>query len=345
MSTERIIIPETKNQLPDIPKSKEIYSGDINDAVITVQQVTGFEITPEWWATRVGNDGTTEEILKRFDSAFEMFVRKQVTGESADEQEVDGTEIEQIALREADDEYDKFNKQFKDDPDYNKLSGDFLVALHTHLMNKYFNGETVENLEEESDFGIAIELSDEYDDTERKQLTDATKQALEAVDIFLDGETKNVFSGLTIKIGEGVASGGGEAIADKNMITLNGRPMLMSVSEMREKAGYMAEELTGSTIDENEPGGALKYTLVHEMGHIIDELTESGDKMHRVPSSESPTVYGREPDQYNTEKDHEAFAEGFAHMVYGMPVSEALEKSIQETIQLKLAEIQKTANS
>jgi hypothetical protein len=339
MSTERIITPETKNQLPDIPKSKEIYSGDINDAVITVQQVTGFEITPEWWAAHVGNNGSTEKILERFDSAFEKFVREQVTSESVDEQEVDHTEIEQTALREAGNEYDKFNEQFKDDPDYDKLSGEFLIALHTHLMNKYFSGETTESYEEEPNFGIAIELSDEYDDTESRHLADATKQALEAVDTFLDGETKNIFSGLTIKIGEGVASGGGEAIADKNTVALNGRPMLMSISEMREKAGYEEEELTGGIIDENEPAGALQYTLVHEMGHIIDELTESGDKMHRVSSAESPTVYGREPDQYNTEKDHEAFAEGFAHLVYGMPVSETLAKAIQETIQLKLAEI------
>lgn len=344
MFIERINIPETKNQLSDIPKSKEIYGGDINDAVISVQEVTGFEITPEWWAVHVGNDGSTEEILERFDNAFEKFVREQVAGEPADEREDTRSEIEQTALHEADEEYDKFNEQFRGDPDYDRLSEEFLQALHTHLMNKYFPGETAENQEEESDFGAAIELSDEYDDTESQHLRGATKQALEAVDAFLDGETENIFSGLTIKIGENVAQGGGKAISDKNMITLNGRAMLMSISEMRKAAGYHAEELSGSTINEDELGGALKYTLVHEMGHILDELTKTGDKMHRVSAAESPTVYGREPDQYNSEKDHEAFAEGFAHMVYGMPVSEALAKAIQETVRLKLAEIQKTAN-
>lgn len=339
MAIEQVNIKETKNQLPDIPKSKEIYSGDINDAVITVQQVTGFEITPEWWAVHVGNDGSTDEILERFDSAFEKFIREQVTGEPATEQEINQAETRRIIIREADDEFGKFNEQFKGDPDYEKLSGEFLIALHAHLKNKYLSGETTGSQEEEPDFGITIELSDEYDDTERERLTDATSIALGAVDVLLDGETKNIFNGLTIKIGEGVASGGGEAIAAKNMITLNGQSMLMSIAEMRGVAGYKKGELTGGTIDENEPAGTLMYTLVHEMGHILDELTESGDKMHRVSSVESPTVYGREPDQYNTEKDHEAFAEGFAHLVYGMPTSQILEKAVRETIQLKLEEV------
>jgi len=348
MDTERITIPKTtktKNQYPDIPKSKELYSGDINDAVITVQQVTGFEITPEWWATHVGNDGSTEEILERFDTAFEKFVREQVTGESVVEQEGGHLEMERQALVEADEEYNEFNKRFEGDSDYDKLSREFLVALHAHLTNKYSAAETTDDHKEELDFGVAIELSDEYDDTESRQLRDATRRALEAVDDFLDGETRNIFSGLTVKIGEGVASGGGEAISGKNMITLNGRPMLMSIAQMRGVAGYHADELVGGSIDEDERGGALRYTLVHEMGHILDELTHAGDKMHRVAAVESPTKYGREADKWNTEKDHEAFAEGFAHMVYGMPVSDVLARAINETIAAKLTETKKAIES
>ena len=341
MDIERISIPETKNQLPDIPKSNEIYSGDINDAVIAVQEVTGYEITPEWWGKYVGNDGSTEEILERFDAAFERFVREQITGVSMDEREEGPSDNEQQALREADEEYDKFNEQFKDDPEYDKLNQEFLVALHAHLMSRYLPEETVRDNEKKLTFGVGIEISDEYDDEERQQLADATKEALATVDEYLNGKTEDIFSGLTIKIGENVAQGGGEAISDKNLITLNGRPMLMSIAEMRDVAGYHPEELAGGSLDENEKGGALKYTLVHEMGHILDELTETGDRMHRVASTESPTVYGREPDQYNSEKDHEAFAEGFAHMVYGMGVSETLAKAIDETIKAKLVETSK----
>lgn len=194
-----------------------------------------------------------------------------------------------------------------------------------------------------SQFGVSIEISDDYNDEERQQLTIATTEALKAVDEHLNGETERIFSGLTIEIGENVAQGGGEAISDKNLITLNGRPMLMSIAEMRGIAGYHTEELRGGSLDEDEKGGALKYTLVHEMGHILDELTETGDKMHRVAATESPTKYGREADEWNTEKDHEAFAEGFAHMVYGMPVSETLAKAIDETIKAKVAEVSKTS--
>lgn len=339
MNIERINIPETKNQLPDIPKSKEIYSGDINDAVITIQKVTGYEITPEWWAKYVGNDGSTEEILERFDTAFENFVREQITGVAMDEQEEGPSDNEQLALREADEEYDRFNEQFKDNPEYDKLSQEFLEALHAHLMSKYFPTEAVDDNEKELTFGIEIEIADEYDDEERQQLSDATKDALTAVNEHLGGKAEDIFSGLTIKIGENIAQGGGEAISNENLITLNGRPMLMSIAEMRGVAGYDTEELTGSSLDEDARGGALQYTLVHEMGHILDELTETGDKMHRVAAAESPTKYGREADEWNTEKDHEAFAEGFAHMVYDMPVSETLKRAIDETIIAKLAEI------
>ena len=54
-----------------IPKARRLYNGDINQAVIAVQKITGFEITPKWWDQNVGNDGTSEEILDRFDRAYE----------------------------------------------------------------------------------------------------------------------------------------------------------------------------------------------------------------------------------------------------------------------------------
>jgi hypothetical protein len=50
-------IHEKQKDTIDIPKSREIYVGDINDAVIAVQEITGFEITPDWWFANVGNEG------------------------------------------------------------------------------------------------------------------------------------------------------------------------------------------------------------------------------------------------------------------------------------------------
>jgi len=54
-----------------IPKARALFRGDINAAVISVQKTTGVEITPAWWEQNVGNNGTAEEILDRFDKAYE----------------------------------------------------------------------------------------------------------------------------------------------------------------------------------------------------------------------------------------------------------------------------------
>lgn len=56
-----------------IPKARELFRGDINDAVIRVQKATGIEITPSWWDSNVGNGGSTEQILDRFDKAYEAY--------------------------------------------------------------------------------------------------------------------------------------------------------------------------------------------------------------------------------------------------------------------------------
>jgi|GEM_PF-1523388 len=67
--------PEQAGVMPDIPKSREIFTGDINDAVIQAQVQTGVEIDDGFWFSQVGNDGSTESILDRFDTAYPDFVR------------------------------------------------------------------------------------------------------------------------------------------------------------------------------------------------------------------------------------------------------------------------------
>ena len=61
-----------------IPKARKLYRGDINSAVIAVQKLTGIEINPEWWERNVGNNGTSEEILDRFDKAYERDFSAQI---------------------------------------------------------------------------------------------------------------------------------------------------------------------------------------------------------------------------------------------------------------------------
>lgn len=60
--------------MQDILKARDLYKGNINTAVIAVQKAVGVEIDDEWWNANVGNNGTTEEILDRFDKAYAEFV-------------------------------------------------------------------------------------------------------------------------------------------------------------------------------------------------------------------------------------------------------------------------------
>lgn len=63
-----------------IPKARTLFKGDINAAVIAVQKRTGIAITPAWWEKNVGNNGTAQEILDRFDRAYERDYGAQVAG-------------------------------------------------------------------------------------------------------------------------------------------------------------------------------------------------------------------------------------------------------------------------
>ena len=60
-----------------IPSARRLFRGDINDAVIGVQRITGININPSWWNANIGNNGTTEQILDRFDKAYKVYVEQQ----------------------------------------------------------------------------------------------------------------------------------------------------------------------------------------------------------------------------------------------------------------------------
>jgi len=61
----------------EIPKARELYQGDINKAVVAVQEATGVKITSDWWDKNVGNEGSAKEILDRFDKAYTEYVASQ----------------------------------------------------------------------------------------------------------------------------------------------------------------------------------------------------------------------------------------------------------------------------
>jgi hypothetical protein len=71
--------------LSPIPKAGHYFKGDINDAVIRVQKETGVHIDPVWWDKNVGNDGTAEEIIDRFDAAYERDFGDEIEAMERDE--------------------------------------------------------------------------------------------------------------------------------------------------------------------------------------------------------------------------------------------------------------------
>lgn len=209
-----------------------------------------------------------------------------------------------------------------------------------HFEVHHENGEALMCLSSGGECRVLVEVVSGYSPEEEQQLIASTAGALEAIDRFTNGKAADIFAGLHIKVGEDLIDGGARAYAEHNSVLLNGRKMLMSVAEMRQASGaYSDEELAGFP-DERRPGGALEYTLVHEIGHILDGQAQSGESYHRVAATESPTAYGRDPDQWHSDnKDHEAFAEGFAHAVYDMPVSEAMEATVRETVATRAREV------
>ncbi len=202
------------------------------------------------------------------------------------------------------------------------------------------DGEALMCMSSGGECRILVEVMPGYSPEEEQQLMTSTSRALEAIDQFTGGRAADIFTGLHIKIGEDVAEGGAKAIAEENQVLLNGRKMLLSVAEMKQVSGAYSEEELASFPDIDRPGSALEYTLVHEIGHILDGQTKTGEAYHRVVANESPTKYGRGADEWHTDnKDHEAFAEGFAHAVYGMPISDAMEAIVHETIDARMQEI------
>lgn len=202
------------------------------------------------------------------------------------------------------------------------------------------NGRTLMCMSSGGECRILVEVMASYSPEEEQQLIASTTGALEAIDRFTGGRAADIFTGLHIEIGEDIAEGGAKAVVEENKVLLNGKKMLLSVAEMRPVSGsYSDDELIGFP-DEQRPGGALEYTLVHKIGHILDGQTQTGVSYHRVSASESPTKYGRELDQWHADnKDHEAFAEGFAHAVWGMSISATMKTIVRETLDARVQEI------
>jgi len=190
---------------------------------------------------------------------------------------------------------------------------------------------------------ISVEVMAGYSEEQQANIIAATTNALKAIDEFTKGRATDVFGGLSIVVGEDIVDGGGRAVAEENKVLLNGTNMLLSLAQMRELSGaYGSDELLDFP-DQDKVGGALEYTLVHEMAHVLDGVTKSGHAYKRIAANESPTRYGSRYDEWNADnKGHEAFAEGFAHAVYSMPISPSMRIAIETTVNARLQEVEAT---
>lgn len=186
---------------------------------------------------------------------------------------------------------------------------------------------------------ILAEIAADYSPEQQQQFVELVTASLEAIDRFVGGHAADIFAGLHIKVGENLVDGGAKAYAEENRVFLNGQKMLLSVIAMREVSGAYTDSELCDFPGLDQPGGALRYTLVHELGHILDGQTKAGRPYHRIDPGESPTGYGR-----TDENGTEAFAEGFAHAVYDMQVSERMQEVVRATCDARLREVTDTTN-
>lgn len=188
---------------------------------------------------------------------------------------------------------------------------------------------------------VAVELKD-TDPEQDSAFELATTNAFNALDIFMVkndiGMTSaELFSGLHIKIGDGLTESGGQAFAEENRIIFDRQKSIMSLSEAEAflvgegvlNPGDWTKALPSDSVDRQ--GTCLEYNLIHEMAHILDGQGD-GAKYHRIPVTESPTKYGEV-------KEKECFAECFTHLVLGQEISEVARETILTQLREKASRI------
>lgn len=157
----------------------------------------------------------------------------------------------------------------------------------------------------------------------------AIEQAIDLLKAALQGSFNTVCSGVTVRIGNGLVDGGGEASAEENLILLDREKMGMSLQDAENLLVRMGMFNPGERVktlpeSKDKPFSCLVYELVHEMGHIADGKLP-GPKYKRANAELSPTKYGKQ-------NKWEAFAEIFTYWVTGCPQANAAEKLIKTTL-------------
>lgn len=211
-----------------------------------------------------------------------------------------------------------------------------LTESPVHFEEKHTSGGEIICMQREHQCSIAVEITGASPE-EEQILADNSKQALEKLDSFFGGQFAELFSGLHIKVGDGLTEGGAQAIPKENRIVADREKMLMSAARAEKILIEMGYLLPGERTNvmgglKDQLGSVLQYELIHEVGHLLDEQTPDGLARKRISPEHSPTKYGREVDDWHDHKDHEAFAEGFTHMVLGGEVSEPMIRAVNNAV-------------
>lgn len=207
---------------------------------------------------------------------------------------------------------------------------------HPHIESHHSGERTSFCLLSNGDCGITVNI--EATGKEQKFLEDALLTAMQYLDKFFDGDSARTLKGLVVTVGDGLTESGGQAFPEKNKVVLDRQKMLNTMSDADEllasQGMLQVDERLSSVPEEHKDSSIALYEVIHEIGHIVEGRADLDlpieSRMQRASelSDKSPThLYAQDPS-----KPHEAFAEAFAHMVFGKAVDHELQRVVEKTI-------------
>ncbi len=165
-----------------------------------------------------------------------------------------------------------------------------------------------------------------------EQLTEAARIALSQLERTFGRPLNEIFPGLKIYFADDIIDGGGLALAEENAIILDTVKQSLTIEETEKK--LVEDEILHpgdwSSLSESSSTLGAQITIVHEVGHILDEKVNGNQQsvaFQGLNQAESPTLYG-------SFAAHEDYAESFTYLVSGQDLDEKRRQIIQSDITL-----------
>ena len=165
-----------------------------------------------------------------------------------------------------------------------------------------------------------------------EQLTEAAEIALSQLERTFGRPLNEIFPGLKIYFADDIIDGGGLALAEENAIILDTVKQSLTLEETEKK--LVEDEILHpgdwSSLGESPSTLGAQITIVHEVGHILDEKVNGNQQsvaFQGLNQAESPTLYG-------SFAAHEDYAESFTYLVIGQDLDEKRRQIIQSDITL-----------